>query len=107
MAGWTGPRIQLSLPSFSGGTPDHPGLLKYACDLTTNVRVVPGVWLRCPRAADEDQAPSQESLEGLLSGRPLLTLNFDDMLMRVEKPQRVVLPRPHVLHPLRPAAQLA
>jgi len=27
--------------SFSGGTLEHPGLLKYSCDLRTNVRLLP------------------------------------------------------------------
>ncbi len=38
--GWPGPRIHLSLPSFSGGTPDCPDLLQYTCQLVTNVRAV-------------------------------------------------------------------
>ena len=38
---WQGPRLQLSLPSFSGGTPEHPGLLRYACQLAACIRLSP------------------------------------------------------------------
>lgn len=96
----------MSLPSFSGGTPNHPGFLKYACDLITNVKVVPGIHVRCPGGPTSEETASDKSLQGLLSGRPLLTLQFDDMLMRVEKPVPVKLQGNQSLHPSR-ALQLA
>ena len=52
-AGWAGPRIRMTLPSFSGATAECPDLLHYACQLCTNVRVVRpahlqvGPWLHC------------------------------------------------------------
>ena len=39
-ARWSGPRIKMTLPSFSGATAECPDLLHYACQLCTNVRVV-------------------------------------------------------------------
>jgi len=41
--GWRGPRLRLALPSFSGATPEHPGLLRYACQLAARIRVSPAV----------------------------------------------------------------
>ena len=38
--GWAGPRIRMTLPSFSGATAECPDLLHYACQLRTNVRAV-------------------------------------------------------------------
>lgn len=38
--GWAGPRIHMTLPSFSGTTAECPDLLHYACQLRTNVRAV-------------------------------------------------------------------
>ncbi len=46
--GWPGPRIRLSLPSFSGGTPDCPQLLQYTCQLITNVRAVAPARVQVP-----------------------------------------------------------
>lgn len=75
----------------------------YACDLITNVKVVPGIHVRCPGGSSREETASDESLQGLLSGRPLLTLQFDDMMMRVEKPfpvklqDRQALPRSRAL----------
>jgi hypothetical protein len=39
--GWAGPRVRLTLPSFSGATSECPQLLQYACQLVSNVRTVP------------------------------------------------------------------
>ena len=38
--GRAGPRIRMTLPSFSGATAECPDLLHYACRLCTNVRAV-------------------------------------------------------------------
>jgi hypothetical protein len=46
--GWPGPRIRLSLPSFSGGTPECPQLLQYTCQLVTNVRAVAPALVQVP-----------------------------------------------------------
>ena len=50
--GWPGPRMRLSLPSFSGGTPEHPGLLKYSCDLRTNVLPVAPMSIQLHNSGD-------------------------------------------------------
>jgi hypothetical protein len=101
----SGPRIQLALPSFSGGTPACPHLLKYACDLWTRVRLVrparvllppgpPAAMGACeleaagatggaggPQAARpwRDEQDEDALLRPLLSGRPLIAIAFDDM----------------------------
>lgn len=36
---WAGPRIDLSLPSFSGRTATVPDMLRYACRISANVRL--------------------------------------------------------------------
>ncbi|GIL51414.1 hypothetical protein Vafri_7407 [Volvox africanus] len=84
-----GPRITLSLPSFSGGTPEVPGLLRYACDLQTNVGLVAPLAVEIPSAGREDEG-SREYLGAVLGGRPLLTLEFAQMEMRVEAPEALL-----------------
>ncbi|KAF8067121.1 NDX1 [Scenedesmus sp. PABB004] len=110
--GFLGPRLRLSLPSFSGGTAEHPGLLQYSCDLAT--RVMPVAPMRvllpdsheaagsggrggrgaAPAAAAAGRAPHPEVLDLLLNGWPLACLAFSDMVMRVEEPTRLTLPAP-------------
>ncbi len=94
---FAGPRIRLPLPSFSGGTPECPQLLKYACDLWTHVRPVAPAFVTVPRAlpagalpasaagrqeASSSDAAGGELLAAVLGGRPLLALAFDDMEVR-------------------------
>mmetsp|Transcript_4803 Transcript_4803/g.13119 ORF Transcript_4803/g.13119 Transcript_4803/m.13119 type:complete len:360 (-) Transcript_4803:55-1134(-) len=59
--GGLGPRIRMFLPSFSGGTPEHPGLLKYSCDLRTNVRLLPPVRILLPPAPIDPSRSSSSS----------------------------------------------
>eukprot|EP00967_Tisochrysis_lutea_P116717 scaffold188184_cov21-Tisochrysis_lutea.AAC.4 len=47
--------------SFSGGTPEHPGLLKYSCDLRTNVRLLPPVRILLPPAPIDPSRSSSSS----------------------------------------------
>ncbi|PNH03497.1 hypothetical protein TSOC_010448 [Tetrabaena socialis] len=85
-----GPRIKLSLPSFSGATLEVPGLLRYACDLATNVRLVaPCVVTVPPPGRGEEDSP--ECLAMVLRGRPLVALEFAAMEMRVEEPEALLL----------------
>jgi hypothetical protein len=94
--------IRLALPSFSGATPDVPGLLKYACALTTNVLPAPVARVEFPgraAAASSKEAEEQERGRGgaaegrgemmdlVLRGKPLVALCFNDMEMRVEEPE--------------------
>lgn len=106
--GARGPRVRLSLPSFSGATPEHPGLLRYACQLAARVRLSPcaGVQARspallcsafpdlcpplisaCAAQAERSHEDDADPLAAVLSGRPVLALTFDDLEMRVEQPQ--------------------
>lgn len=87
-----GPEIKISLPSFSGGTVDHPGFLKYACDLVTRVRISPPIRLSFPQTEEKGRgAPSAESMVTVMSGRPLLTLAFDDFVMKVGSPVAITV----------------
>ena len=85
-----GPRIKLTLPSFSGRTPDCPGMLRYACLLSTNVRLVPPLLVSCRGEPENDEQRSLEDLSGILGGRPVLSLAFDRMEMTVHKPVEIV-----------------
>ncbi|KAF5829969.1 hypothetical protein DUNSADRAFT_15270 [Dunaliella salina] len=68
--GGLGPRIRMFLPSFSGGTPEHPGLLKYSCDLRTNVRLLPPARILLPpRPSDLSSSNSSSSNYSGSSGR--------------------------------------
>ncbi|GLC38604.1 hypothetical protein PLESTM_000753000 [Pleodorina starrii] len=91
-----GPRISLSLPSFSGGTPEVPGLLRYACDLRTNVGLMAPLAVEVPPPAAgaggrRGEESSPEYLAAVLGGRPLVTLEFAAMEMRVEEPEALLL----------------
>jgi hypothetical protein len=85
--GWPGPAVALTLPSFSGGTPDCPALLRYACRLATRVRVVRAASVTPARGGARDGHP--ESLSALLSGPALLALSFGNMRMVVDAPTEV------------------
>ena len=89
---FTGPRLNLKLPSFSGATAECPGLLKYACDLSARVRLVKPVVVRTggEKAGEKDGGDS-DCLSAVLGGKPLLCLEFGDMRMRVEEPQPALI----------------
>ncbi|GAX75439.1 hypothetical protein CEUSTIGMA_g2883.t1 [Chlamydomonas eustigma] len=97
---WSGPRIRLALPSFSGGTPDHPDLLKYACDLLTCVRPVSPAVVILPKASTSQEGQGKqgkagsssttELLSSVLNGAPVLALAFEDMVMTVQEPVRAM-----------------
>jgi hypothetical protein len=102
-----GPAIRLALPSFSGATPDVPGLLKYACALRTNVLPALVAGVEFPgRAGGKEEAETAgererqggrgEVIDLVLGGRPLVALCFNDMEMRVEEP--VALPQRQQAH---------
>ncbi len=81
------PRIQMFLPSFSGATPEYPGLLKYSLKLMTHVRFLKPVSLRLPDERHEDDHSSGEVLDAVLGGKPLLCMAFDNMEMVVQPPE--------------------
>jgi hypothetical protein len=88
---WGGPRLSLSLPSFSGGTPACPALLQYACALATRVRPLAPARVLWPAGTEEGEGGggSLDCLHRLLRGRPLVALQFGDMTMTVQEPVRV------------------
>ncbi|KAJ9505201.1 hypothetical protein QJQ45_011231 [Haematococcus lacustris] len=101
-----GPRLRLSLPSYSGATPDCPALLKYACHLHTNIGVMAPARVSLPlpeapdlavgrrprgRAGGEGSEEDGELMTAVLGGRPLLALNFHDMEMTVHQPIQLPL----------------
>ena len=93
---FVGPRLSLKLPSFSGATPECPGLLKYACDLSARVRLVKPVVVRsCGRSVrgerDDKDDENADCLSAVLGGKPLLCLEFGDMRMRVKQPQPALI----------------
>lgn len=89
--GWKGPRLKLSLPSFSGNTAEHPGLLQYACRLSTNIR--PTAAARVHVSSSEEDS-NMEVMAGVLGGRPVLALCFEDMEMKVHAPAAYKLKAP-------------
>ncbi|EFN51039.1 hypothetical protein CHLNCDRAFT_141535 [Chlorella variabilis] len=82
------PKIQMFLPSFSGATPDHPGLLTYTLKLTAHIRPLPPARVTFPDRRHKSDDGSPEVLDAVLGGRALLCLAFDDMHMEVQPPQR-------------------
>lgn len=78
------PRIHMNLPSYSGGTPDYPELVKYSLKLKANVKPVAPVTLEFN--GHEDHSPTEELMHMVLGGKPLLCLSFDDMHMEVHAP---------------------
>lgn len=79
-----GPRMPLTLPNFSGGTVDHPGLLHYTCKMLANIRPAPAI--RAVQSTGKDVA-TVEDVSHVLKGKPLLCLEFRDLVMRVPEAQ--------------------
>eukprot|EP00873_Tetraselmis_striata_P014093 jgi/Tetstr1/434357/TSEL_023461.t1 len=86
---WMGPRISVALPSFSGKTESHPGMLRYACQLATNVSLASPARVDLPSKAKDSDKDHPESLRGILSGRPLVAIAFNNMVMDVDEPVKV------------------
>lgn len=98
--GRAGPRIKLSLPSFSGRTAESPNMLQYACHLATNVRLVQPLAISFDRSHEtnsEARNGSLEELRGVMGGRPVLALAFDKMEMIVHQPLPVPEKLPSVM----------
>lgn len=53
---WRGPRIRMSLPSFSGLTAKQPDLLQYACAMHAAVRLSGPMTLRMPEHSGRGDA---------------------------------------------------
>ncbi|CAI5473485.1 unnamed protein product [Closterium sp. Yama58-4] len=118
------PSIKMSLPSFSGRTEAQPALLKYSCDLSCRVSLMPPATTRISPAYRQRQTSPNSSADALrdsvtsskdqtagrksqdvvvevLSGRPLIAMCFEGMEMRVEAPTRVLLPATTVMRELK------
>lgn len=91
--GRLGPRIRLSLPSFSGRTADEPEMLRYACQLDTNARLVKPLKVSFKaksELSDTSREGSLEDIEAILGGKPVVAVAFDKMKMVVHQPVPVV-----------------
>lgn len=83
--------MKLTLPSFSGCTFEIPKLLKYACQLETNIRPVQPMELKF----DVDEDPENDELmKGVLQGKKVCAFVFDDMTMTVNPPIEIEYSRP-------------
>jgi len=54
----TFPNLNVSACSFSGGTKEHPGLLKYSVDMRANVRLLKPARVLLPPPCQSEGAPS-------------------------------------------------
>lgn len=109
---WMGPKIRMSLPSFSGQTIHNPHLLKYCCQIQCRVRAVEAAKISGPmkvnftKSSDDDELSDNNlnttvstaeedewtrSISVLLS-KPILALEFSQLKMQVEAPT-IVVPR--------------
>lgn len=107
---WMGPKIRMSLPSFSGQTIHNPHLLKYCCQIQCRVRAVEAAKISGPmkvnftKSSDDDELSDNNlnstvstaeedewtrSISVLLS-KPILALEFSQLKMQVEAPTIVV-----------------
>ncbi|XP_020580919.1 protein NEOXANTHIN-DEFICIENT 1 isoform X2 [Phalaenopsis equestris] len=105
---WMGPKIRMSLPSFSGRTIHNPLLLKYACQIECRMRAVMVAKVSGPGAnkSDDDDKPCVDRLNNntltenknwnrcisILLSKPVLALEFNFLKMRVNAPTVVASP---------------
>lgn len=75
--------LRMHLPNFSGGTPEHPGLAYYKCDLRARLKPLLGQVIRAGGEYDRSHA---EDVSSVLQGRPVLCIEFADMHMSVPHP---------------------
>ena len=75
---------RLRLYCNSGATEDCPAILKYACVLDTNAAPVKPALCQADFNAEE-AVDGGEALSSLLTGKPLLALNFSNMVMTVDE----------------------
>ena len=60
----------------SGNTVDQPGLLQYSCRLKTNIRPISAAKISTSNGERDNDL---EVMAGVLRGRPVLALSFEDM----------------------------
>ena len=81
-----GPRIRMSLPSFSGLTSACPDMLRYAVRLSANVRPAQPARVELPAMDAADPGGASAPARRALAGRPLVALVFEDMEMVCGRP---------------------
>ncbi|KAI3817405.1 hypothetical protein L1987_11195 [Smallanthus sonchifolius] len=91
-----GPKIKMSLPSFSGHTEHKPQLLKYSCQI--ECRVKPTTPARVLGSLDRIDASESQNLElneslkkremsiSVMLSKPILALEFNCLKMEVQPP---------------------
>ncbi|XP_073005333.1 protein NEOXANTHIN-DEFICIENT 1 isoform X1 [Typha latifolia] len=106
---WMGPRIRMSLPSFSGQTEHNPHLLKYSCQIECRVRAVKAAKVSNSRMSDLHESSQDNNTDcnldtsllaeddawkrsiSILLSKPILALEFNLLKMQVGAP-RIVVP---------------
>jgi len=73
------PRIKMFLPSFSGRTKTCPDLMKYSLEMNANVRVSKPIEMM-------DDGKTSDALTGVIQGKPVVCIAFENMHMSVGKP---------------------
>ena len=85
------PRIKMFLPSFSGRTKTCPELMKYSLEMNANVRVSKPIEMMDDDDNDENVAKkgkTNDVLNGVIKGKPVVCIAFENMHMSVGKPMR-------------------
>ena len=84
------PRIKMFLPSFSGRTKTCPDLMKYSLEMNANVRVSKPIEMCDHGDGNWDSARKEKGhddvLTGVLKGKPVVCIAFENMHMSVQKP---------------------
>ncbi|KAJ3682221.1 hypothetical protein LUZ60_014794 [Juncus effusus] len=97
---WIGPKIRISLPSFSGQTEDYPQLLKYSCKIECRVSAVKPARISHSTMNQENQENIQNNISAdisseqeaqersisVLLSKPILALKFSSLKMHVGAP---------------------
>lgn len=85
------PRIKMFLPSFSGRTKTCPELMKYSLEMNANVRVSKPIEMMDDDDNDENVAKkgkTNDVLNGVIKGKPVVCIAFENMHMSVGKPMK-------------------
>lgn len=86
------PRIKMFLPSFSGRTKTCPDLMKYSLEMNANVRVSKPIEMCDHGDGNTEDAKKRKKnrgddvLTGVLKGKPVVCIAFENMHMSVQKP---------------------
>ncbi|KAI3512404.1 hypothetical protein L1887_19719 [Cichorium endivia] len=94
-----GPKIKMSLPSFSGHTEHKPELLKYYCEI--ECRLKPTSPARVLGLLDKELKESSNKRDlsiSVMFSKPILALEFNCLMMKVEPPVVVSKGSDHPLH---------